>query len=276
MGNSPSKKKRKLSHNGRGGDEAPGTGSPEKPFVIEDEDVVKEEVVEEETSFVGGEGDDDNDGDGVDMDDEEELEGSAVEAEGKGNIEGPAGPSKHADIANPSKASDMELTKKEHDIPMFHARRPPHCPSNLIKVGNDRAAITKAKAKKHLQPISVLQRKTPPPPLPLRSKSEQPRSILSARTSGTSSSSTPKVNTKGNGTLSFPVVKKPRQPGSSSQGDKPKTSSSSAHAVPRGPVELSTCPVCLREMQMDNVQLNQHVDYCLSKGTILEAAEKAR
>lgn len=249
-----------------------GAGTLEKPFVIVDKEVIEEEVGEEEASFMGAE---DNDGDGMEMDEEEELEGDAAENEVDGILGGLSG-TKASKMQDPFTTSDTEMTKKEHDIPMFHARRPPHCPSNLIKVGNDRAAITKAKAKNHLKPISAIQRQTPPPLLPPRSKSEQPRGVSDRAKGGASNSrlsmNKPKADAKGNGTLSFPVVKKPKQPGSSSQGDKPKVSSSSTNPTSRGPVESSVCPICSREMQMDNEQLNRHIDYCLSKGTILEVS----
>jgi hypothetical protein len=36
--------------------------------------------------------------------------------------------------------------------------------------------------------------------------------------------------------------------------------------------ELQTCPVCSKRLRVDNAGLNEHIDYCLSKGTIMEAA----
>lgn len=36
--------------------------------------------------------------------------------------------------------------------------------------------------------------------------------------------------------------------------------------------EWQTCPICWKEFNIDNAGLNSHVDYCLSKGTIMEAA----
>jgi DNA polymerase kappa len=38
--------------------------------------------------------------------------------------------------------------------------------------------------------------------------------------------------------------------------------------------QLLTCPVCARELETDNDGLNAHVDFCLSKGAIREAARE--
>jgi DNA polymerase kappa len=32
-----------------------------------------------------------------------------------------------------------------------------------------------------------------------------------------------------------------------------------------------TCPICTKELQMDNSSFNQHIDFCLSKGEIMRA-----
>ena len=250
------------------------------PFVIDDENI-KEEVLEDE-SFVGGREGEENEGE------EEELEGNEDRL-GDNDKEDSHGVNfkSRAEGKDPFICDDKEMAKKEHDIPMFHARRPPHCPSNLIKVGNDKAAITRSKGKKYLKPITAMQRATPPPALPLRSKSEQPRD---SRRGGTPVASrnveretltkplpqgqkgTARINDKGSGTLPFPVVKKLRQPGTLSQGDKPgKSEQSGTNTHNREQFEPLTCPICSREMQMTNTQLNEHIDYCLSRGTILEA-----
>lgn len=50
----------------------------------------------------------------------------------------------------------------------------------------------------------------------------------------------------------------------------------SAPLPPRSPqravvrLKPQTCPVCLRELEVDNAALNAHIDFCLSKGTIAE------
>jgi hypothetical protein len=33
------------------------------------------------------------------------------------------------------------------------------------------------------------------------------------------------------------------------------------------------CPICLKELQVDNVGLNEHIDFCLSKDSIKQAIE---
>jgi len=52
-----------------------------------------------------------------------------------------------------------------------------------------------------------------------------------------------------------------------------RTTSSSATS---GSVEdcgkLQTCPLCSKRLRVDNAGLNEHIDYCLSKGTIMQAA----
>ncbi|KAF8326536.1 uncharacterized protein EI90DRAFT_3281627 [Cantharellus anzutake] len=39
--------------------------------------------------------------------------------------------------------------------------------------------------------------------------------------------------------------------------------------APRSPLQ---CPICSKELVVDNDELNAHIDYCLSRGTIMEAA----
>ncbi|KIY44402.1 DNA/RNA polymerase [Fistulina hepatica ATCC 64428] len=59
------------------------------------------------------------------------------------------------------------------------------------------------------------------------------------------------------------------------------TTAVSAHITdpPRSPspdgVKPQTCPVCNRTLQLNNVGLNQHIDWCLSKGAILDAQIEA-
>ena len=35
---------------------------------------------------------------------------------------------------------------------------------------------------------------------------------------------------------------------------------------------LQTCPICKRELDMDNVAINEHLDFCLSRQTIKQVA----
>lgn len=39
--------------------------------------------------------------------------------------------------------------------------------------------------------------------------------------------------------------------------------------------ELHTCPICSKQLKTDNQGLNAHIDFCLSKGAILEAQAEA-
>lgn len=39
--------------------------------------------------------------------------------------------------------------------------------------------------------------------------------------------------------------------------------------------ELQVCPVCSKRLRVDNAGLNEHIDYCLSKGTIMDATMEA-
>lgn len=41
------------------------------------------------------------------------------------------------------------------------------------------------------------------------------------------------------------------------------------------PAEYWTCPICSRPQPADDTKFNEHVDYCLSKGTILEAVQSS-
>lgn len=43
------------------------------------------------------------------------------------------------------------------------------------------------------------------------------------------------------------------------------------HAMDIDGVRTHTCPICSKTLEMDNRGLNEHVDFCLSKGAIREA-----
>lgn len=71
---------------------------------------------------------------------------------------------------------------------------------------------------------------------------------------------------------------KPASPSSSrpisiSKPDSKTTSPKSKSSKGKKPAtgEWHTCPICWKEFNVDNAGLNAHVDYCLSKGTIMEA-----
>lgn len=50
-----------------------------------------------------------------------------------------------------------------------------------------------------------------------------------------------------------------------------KPPSSSARNTAHSSSELQTCPICSKKLRVDNAGLNEHIDYCLSKGTIMQA-----
>jgi len=56
---------------------------------------------------------------------------------------------------------------------------------------------------------------------------------------------------------------------------KPPSSRTTPSSATSGSVqdcgELQTCPICSKRLRVDNAGLNEHIDYCLSKGTIMEA-----
>lgn len=66
---------------------------------------------------------------------------------------------------------------------------------------------------------------------------------------------------------------------------KPHSKSRSAVGVRHSPTKASgssladqehhTCPICSKQLKTDNQGLNAHIDFCLSKGAILEAQAEA-
>jgi hypothetical protein len=58
----------------------------------------------------------------------------------------------------------------------------------------------------------------------------------------------------------------------SSLSTKPESSSArNAISSVQSSSELQTCPICSKKLRVDNAGLNEHIDYCLSKGTIMQA-----
>lgn len=61
--------------------------------------------------------------------------------------------------------------------------------------------------------------------------------------------------------------------GAGSEIKKPNSTGKSSSAVTgERERESHICPICSKELMVDNAGLNAHVDYCLSKGTIMQAA----
>jgi DNA polymerase kappa len=53
------------------------------------------------------------------------------------------------------------------------------------------------------------------------------------------------------------------------------TSTVSGSSRPKPKTQTFVCPICAKELQTDNDGLNSHVDFCLSKGAIMEATSPA-
>lgn len=88
-----------------------------------------------------------------------------------------------------------------------------------------------------------------------------------------------------NDTLSKPLskprsgIKVPSRLGTSSKVTfQPREASGSSLAGEDGVVTVEghhTCPICSKQLKTDNQGLNAHIDFCLSKGAILEAQVEA-
>lgn len=162
---------------------------------------------------------------------------------------------------------DHELTKKEHLIPYMGYRGPTTSRMCAVKVGN---AKPKAKPKPK-KPISTFAQPRLAHALPARSKSEQPSSRqaieqpLSRQGSERPRSRQGSVNPQNSPRPAFPTHFR------SHASDKVKREpSSEPHS------EAVLCPICAKELTGDNMAQNEHIDYCLSRGTIMEATAEAR
>lgn len=126
--------------------------------------------------------------------------------------------------------------------------------SYVVKVGNERRRGSTRPKPKSTVPQN---RANFFPPAPKRSKSEQPSANLVRP-----KSVTPEVR----------ISRAATPAASSSIMDRFKTPTSvSREVTPATPRESTTCPICSREIEGDNSALNAHIDYCLSKGAIMEA-----
>lgn len=52
---------------------------------------------------------------------------------------------------------------------------------------------------------------------------------------------------------------------------RPRSHSETTHSTK----PTQTCPVCDKKLVMDNADLNAHIDFCLSRGTIMQAQKEA-
>ncbi|THH10653.1 hypothetical protein EW145_g1183 [Phellinidium pouzarii] len=137
------------------------------------------------------------------------------------------------------------------EVPIFRYRNVATSATSAIKAGNDRPI------NKPTKPNSAIAQNRIILPLPIRSKSEQPLSASKNKQSEPSR---------------LPTSSKPASSKSTSgyrEISETPMASTKEH-------EVLTCPICSRELETDNSGLNAHVDYCLSRGAIMEAASTTR
>ena len=85
------------------------------------------------------------------------------------------------------------------------------------------------------------------------------------------------VNTPTSGPLKPQSIraKSIKPPSASSASTKPLSRNRPSSVSHGDSVYVQTCPVCSKTFETDNQGLNAHVDFCLSKGAILEAQSAA-
>ncbi|KAH8119422.1 DNA/RNA polymerase [Phellopilus nigrolimitatus] len=132
---------------------------------------------------------------------------------------------------------DLPVKREEHEVPCFRA----------IKVGNDKPRFRPKK------PASAITRERPVLPASGRSKSEQP--VAKPKDSQSKSTS-------------------PQPPFSNSES-KSKANTKALTSREHGSTEVLVCPVCSRVLETDNIGLNTHIDFCLSRGAIITASSTA-
>lgn len=146
---------------------------------------------------------------------------------------------------------EAQIKREEPEIPMFRYRNSVTSASYVVKVGN------KQRETKRSRPASISGQKRidffQPPTK--RSRSEQPVPNLDER----SISPVPQVaktNTPPASRASTPQAPMKRRM---------QTTLSETRKT------IQVCPICSRAFEVDNTGLNAHIDYCLSRGAILEA-----
>lgn len=155
------------------------------------------------------------------------------------------------DLVNSAQETKQTVKQEEPEVPLFRYRNSVTSASYVVKVGNERRGSTSFKPKSAAAP------KHSPffPPAPKRSKSEQP-----ASKSEKSKSVTPVPQTSRATTPITPGPSRFKTPAPRSR-----------EVTPATPRVALVCPICARELETDNNGLNAHIDYCLSKGAIMEA-----
>ncbi|KAI5123920.1 hypothetical protein M0805_006338 [Coniferiporia weirii] len=237
-GDSPTKK-RKLIHSSNRGSEPPASPSRRHPA---GQGVSTAEPIDVD----GGERE------------EEELVGEAAEDEDELDDDDDDGDD---DDGGGKSAEREQVPEREvQSVPNFRYRNPATCATSAVKIGNDKPR------NKTTKPISVVARSKPVVPLPNRSKSEQPFLKPEKPVSKHSRPSTPFL--------------KPSAPSSSSRRGnsvQPSTSRPTEKATKEREHEheVLVCPICSRELETDNTGLNAHIDFCLSRGAIIEATSAA-
>lgn len=152
------------------------------------------------------------------------------------------------------------------DIPFFRPHNPAVSSTSIIKNGKESATTRTSTKPKTLKPISTIARNKPTFPLPNRSKSEQPpikKSHANKELHTLPFSRTP-ANASASSSRAASV-----QPLLTSRASTP------SHNLKPKLDEFLVCPICSRELQTDNAGLNEHIDYCLSRGAIKEASAAA-
>lgn len=167
--------------------------------------------------------------------------------------------------------------EKQNQVPFFGYRNVLSSGPGVVKIGNDKPKVT-PKTKNSLSAIAqnwprIARRST------IRSKSEQPFSTAMAEKSpwkGIRSSSSglasPRLNIRATSV----------QPHHDTTSDSDaaaaahvSTSESQAEVDIGGELETMVCPVCSRGLKTDISGLNEHIDFCLSRSTIREAAAES-
>ncbi|KAL5507318.1 hypothetical protein ACEPAH_6774 [Sanghuangporus vaninii] len=144
----------------------------------------------------------------------------------------------------------------DNDVPTFRYR---YTTSSVVKIGNDRPSI-RPRTKKPNSTVTQ-NRQASSISISKRSKSEQPLV--------TSEGACDKDNQTLSRTTSPPMGNR------SCFVQPPSDPNANPYSNAVGNPEAQICPVCSRSLETDNAGLNEHLDFCLSRNTIMEASSSA-
>ncbi|KAL5523748.1 hypothetical protein ACEPAG_7921 [Sanghuangporus baumii] len=144
----------------------------------------------------------------------------------------------------------------DNNIPTFRYR---YATSSVVKIGNDKPNI-RPRTKKPNSTITQ-NRQVSSISISKRSKSEKPL-IASERACNKNNQALSRTASPPMGNRSC-FVRRPSDPNTNSD----------SNAI--GNHEALICPVCSRSLETDNAGLNEHLDFCLSRSTIMEASSSA-